>query len=68
MRAVLSAFHEQLLVIELSDVMVAVDSVPAIFGVTWDPFLVYSSSMLAILSLALLQELPPRSPCVRAPD
>ena len=47
-----------LLVIELSDVMVAVDSVPAIFGVTCDTFLVYSSSMVALLSLALLLELP----------
>ena len=40
-----------LLVIELSDVVFAVDSVPAIFGVTRDPFIVYSSSMFAILSL-----------------
>lgn len=40
-----------LLVIELSDVVFAVDSVPAIFGVTRDPFIVYSSSMMAILSL-----------------
>ena len=43
-----------LIVVELSDVMFAVDSVPAIFGVTLDPFLVYSSNMLAILSLRAL--------------
>lgn len=40
-----------LVVIELSDVVFAVDSVPAIFGVTRDPFIVYTSSMFAILSL-----------------
>ena len=36
-------------VIELSDVVFAVDSIPAIFGVTTDPFIVYTSNMLAIL-------------------
>ena len=43
-----------LLVVELSDILFAVDSVPAIFGVTLDPLLVYSSNMLAILSLRSL--------------
>ena len=40
-----------LLIIELSDVIFAVDSIPAVFGVTLDPFIVYSSNMFAILSL-----------------
>jgi len=43
-----------LLVIEGSDVMFAVDSVPAIFGVTKDPFIVFSSNMFAILGLRAL--------------
>eukprot|EP01023_Acetabularia_acetabulum_P004688 TRINITY_DN119_c0_g1_i1.p2 TRINITY_DN119_c0_g1~~TRINITY_DN119_c0_g1_i1.p2 ORF type:complete len:360 (-),score=62.48 TRINITY_DN119_c0_g1_i1:294-1373(-) len=43
-----------LAVVELSDVIFAVDSIPAIFGVTLDPFIVYSSNMLAILSLRAL--------------
>jgi predicted tellurium resistance membrane protein TerC len=34
-----------LAVIELSDVVFAVDSIPAIFGVTLDPFIVYTSNM-----------------------
>ena len=40
-----------LLVVELSDVVFAVDSVPAVFGVTLDPFIVYTSNLFAILSL-----------------
>lgn len=43
-----------LLVIELSDVAFAVDSIPAVFGITRDPFIVYSSNVLAILGLRAL--------------
>lgn len=43
-----------LAVIELSDVIFAVDSIPAIFGVTLDPVIVYTSNMAAILSLRAL--------------
>ncbi|GMH40660.1 hypothetical protein BSKO_08564 [Bryopsis sp. KO-2023] len=43
-----------LAVIELSDVVFAVDSIPAVFGVTLDPFIVYSSNLFAILSLRSL--------------
>ncbi|RMG18931.1 MAG: TerC family protein [Planctomycetota bacterium] len=43
-----------LLVIEGSDVVFAVDSVPAIFGVTRDPFIVFTSNMFAILGLRAL--------------
>ena len=42
------------LVIEVSDVMFAVDSVPAIFGVTDIPFIVFTSNMFAILGLRSL--------------
>ncbi len=40
-----------LLLIEISDVVFAVDSVPAIFGVTLDPFIVFTSNIFAILGL-----------------
>jgi tellurite resistance protein TerC len=43
-----------LLAIELTDVMFAVDSVPAVFAITRDPFLVYSSNVFAILGLRAL--------------
>jgi len=40
-----------LLSVELSDVVFAVDSIPAIFGITLDPFIVYTSNVFAILGL-----------------
>lgn len=40
-----------LLVIESTDVVFALDSVPAIFGITKDPFIVYTSNIFAILGL-----------------
>jgi tellurite resistance protein TerC len=40
-----------LLTVEASDVVFAVDSIPAIFGVTLDPFIVYTSNVFAILGL-----------------
>lgn len=40
-----------LLTIETTDIMFAVDSIPAVFGVTQDPFIVYSSNVFAILGL-----------------
>ena len=40
-----------LLVIESSDVLFAVDSVPAVFAVTRDPFIVFTSNVCAILGL-----------------
>src|ERR1700682_35920 len=43
-----------LVVIELSDVAFAVDSIPAVFGLTRDPFIVYTSNVLAILGLRAL--------------
>lgn len=43
-----------LLLIETSDLLFAVDSIPAIFAVTRDPFLVYTSNIFAILGLRSL--------------
>ncbi len=40
-----------LLVIEASDVLFAVDSIPAVFAVTSDPFIVFTSNVFAILGL-----------------
>lgn len=43
-----------LIVIETTDLVFAVDSIPAIFAVTRDPFIVYSSNVFAILGLRSL--------------
>jgi tellurite resistance protein TerC len=43
-----------LLVVESSDVLFAVDSIPAIFAVTQDPFIVFTSNIFAILGLRSL--------------
>lgn len=43
-----------LVVVEWSDLVFAIDSIPAIFAVTRDPFLVYSSNIFAILGLRAL--------------
>jgi tellurite resistance protein TerC len=43
-----------LVVIELTDVVFAVDSIPAVFGITQDPYLVFTSNMFAILGLRAL--------------
>jgi tellurite resistance protein TerC len=43
-----------LLVIEITDVTFAADSIPAIFGITQDAFVVYSSNVFAILGLRAL--------------
>jgi tellurite resistance protein TerC len=40
-----------LIVVEFIDIVFAVDSVPAIFAVTQDPFIVYTSNIFAILGL-----------------
>lgn len=43
-----------LLIVEASDVVFAVDSIPAIFAVTTNPFIVYTSNVFAILGLRAL--------------
>lgn len=40
-----------LLVIECTDIVFAVDSIPAVFAISTDPFIVYTSNVLAILGL-----------------
>ncbi len=43
-----------LVLVETSDVMFAVDSIPAIFAITQDPFIVFTSNVFAILGLRAL--------------
>lgn len=43
-----------LLIVESTDLLFAVDSIPAIFGITTDPFIVYTSNVCAILGLRSL--------------
>jgi tellurite resistance protein TerC len=43
-----------LLIVEVTDVTFAVDSIPAIFGITRDAFIVYTSNVFAILGLRAL--------------
>lgn len=43
-----------LILVEFTDVIFAVDSIPAIFGITTDPFLVFTSNVFAILGLRSL--------------
>jgi tellurite resistance protein TerC len=43
-----------LVLIELADLVFAVDSVPAIFAITTDPYIVYTSNIFAILGLRAL--------------
>ena len=43
-----------LICIELSDVLFAVDSIPAVVGITQDAFIVYSSNIFALMALRSL--------------
>ncbi len=43
-----------LMVVETTDIMFAVDSIPAIFAITTDPFIVFTSNIFAILGLRSL--------------
>ncbi len=43
-----------LVVIEATDIVFAVDSIPAIFAITADPFIVFTSNIFAILGLRAL--------------
>jgi tellurite resistance protein TerC len=43
-----------LILVESSDVMFAIDSIPAIFAITTDPFLIFTSNVFAILGLRSL--------------
>ena len=54
MRTVATPLFVVLVLVETTDVVFAVDSVPAVFGVTRDPFIVYTSNVFAILGLRSL--------------
>jgi tellurite resistance protein TerC len=43
-----------LLIVEFADVTFALDSIPAVFGITRDPFIVFTSNVFAILGLRAL--------------
>ncbi len=53
-RRIATPLFVALVVVESTDVVFAVDSIPAILGITTDPFIVYSSNILAILGLRAL--------------
>jgi tellurite resistance protein TerC len=53
-RWLFTSFFLVVIVLETTDLVLAVDSVAAVFGVTRDPFLVYSSNVCAILGLRAL--------------
>ncbi|NJN50009.1 MAG: DUF475 domain-containing protein, partial [Polaribacter sp.] len=51
---VFTALFGALITIEFTDILFALDSIPAIFAVTTDPFIVFSSNIFAILGLRSL--------------
>jgi tellurite resistance protein TerC len=53
-RTVATPLFMALVLIEVTDVVFAVDSIPAIFAVTTDPFIVFTSNIFAILGLRSL--------------
>ncbi len=53
-RRVATPLFMALLLVEVTDVIFAVDSIPAIFAVTSDPFIVFTSNIFAILGLRSL--------------
>ena len=53
-RVVLTPLAIVLVVVETTDLIFAIDSIPAIFAITRDPFIVYTSNVFAILGLRAL--------------
>lgn len=53
-RRVVTTLFLALAAVEAADVLFAVDSIPAVFGVTRDPFIVFSSNACAVLGLRAL--------------
>ena len=53
-RLVIAPLFLVLLVVESTDLVFAVNSVPAVFGITPDPFIVFTSNIFAILGLRAL--------------
>jgi tellurite resistance protein TerC len=54
MRTMATPLFVVLVMVETTDLVFAVDSIPAVFGVTRDPFVVYTSNVFAILGLRSL--------------
>jgi len=53
-RRLLTPLAMVLIMVEATDVLFALDSIPAIFGITHDPFIVYTSNICAVLGLRSL--------------
>jgi tellurite resistance protein TerC len=53
-KTVFTALFGALVTIELTDLLFALDSIPAIFAVTTDPFIVFSSNIFAVMGLRSL--------------
>ena len=51
---VVTTFFVALIIIEITDIAFAFDSIPAIFGITKEPFIVFTSNIFAILGLRSL--------------
>lgn len=54
MRRIATPLFVVLILVETTDLIFAVDSIPAIFAITTDPFIVYTSNVFAILGLRAL--------------
>jgi tellurite resistance protein TerC len=54
LRWMATPFFAALVAVEATDVVFAIDSIPAVFAVTRDPFIVYTSNILAVLGLRSL--------------
>jgi tellurite resistance protein TerC len=54
MRTAATPLFVVLLIVDTTDVIFATDSIPAIFAVTRDPFIVYTSNICAVLGLRAL--------------
>jgi tellurite resistance protein TerC len=54
MRVMVTPLFLALILVETADLVFAIDSVPAIFAITTDPFVVYTSNIFAILGLRAL--------------
>ncbi len=54
MRRMATPLFLALVMVELADLVFAVDSVPAVFAITTDPYLVYTSNIFAVLGLRAL--------------
>jgi len=54
MRKAMTPLFLALILVETTDVMFAIDSIPAVFGITSDPFIVFTSNVFAICGLRSL--------------